>query len=49
MQNDRIVLLNCAYGLAIRFNNYVILQDLTIMTETELLGVVLFLTRLKDS
>lgn len=37
-----------AYALAIRFNYDAILHDLPIMTESELVGVINFLTRLNS-
>jgi hypothetical protein len=40
---------NRAYALAIQCNHYVILHDLSIMTECELAGVITFLIRLQDS
>lgn len=42
-------LFNRAYALAMQCNHNVILQDLPLMTELELVGVVSFLTSLKDS
>lgn len=38
-----------AYGLAMRFNNYLIINDLPMMSEIELMGVIGFLMRLQES
>lgn len=42
-------LFNRAYALAIRCNHYAIVHDLPMMTENDLMGVILFLTQLRDS
>ncbi len=42
-------LFNHAYALAIRFNHYAIVQDLPMMTESDLMGVIIFLTQLQES
>jgi hypothetical protein len=42
-------LFNRAYALAIRCNHYAIVHDLPMMTENDLMGVVLFLTQLRES
>ena len=42
-------LFNRAYVLAIRCNHYAIVNDLPMMTENDLLGVVMFLSQLRES
>jgi hypothetical protein len=42
-------LFNRAYALAIRCNHYAIVHDLPMMSESDLIGVVLFLTQLRES
>lgn len=41
-------LFNRAYALAIRCNHYAILNDLPIMTERDLMGVIMFLAQLRE-
>jgi hypothetical protein len=41
-------LFNRAYGLAIHFNYYAIVNDLSMMSESDLMGVIMFLTQLKE-
>ena len=43
------IIFNRAYALAIRFNHYAIVQDLPMMTESDLMGVIIFLTQLQES
>ena len=38
-----------AYALAIRCNHYAIVHDLPMMTENDLMGVIMFLTQLRES
>lgn len=40
-------LFNQAYGLCVKFNSHAIAHDLVYMTESELLGVIAFLTQLQ--
>lgn len=40
-------LFNQAYGLCVKFNSHAIAHDLAYMTESELLGVIAFLTQLQ--
>jgi hypothetical protein len=42
-------LYNRACSLAIRFNHYAIVHDLPMMTENDLMGVIMFLTQLRES
>jgi hypothetical protein len=42
-------LFNRAYALAIRCNHYAIVNDLPMMTENDLMGVIMFLTQLRES
>jgi hypothetical protein len=42
-------LFNRAYALAIRCNHYAIVHDLPMMTENDLMGVIMFLTQLRES
>jgi hypothetical protein len=41
---DYFQLYNRAYALAIRCNHYAIVHDLPMMTENDLMGVIMFLT-----
>jgi hypothetical protein len=41
-------LLSRAYALAIRCNHYAIVNDLPMMTENDLMGVIMFLTQLRE-
>lgn len=41
------MLLNQAYGLCIKFNSHAIAHDLVYMTESEIVGVIAFLTQLQ--
>jgi hydroxyacyl-ACP dehydratase HTD2-like protein with hotdog domain len=43
------MLFNRAYGLCVRFNSHAIAHDLAYMTESELMGVIMFLTQLQGS
>lgn len=43
------MLFNRAYGLCVKFNSYAIAHDLAYMTESELMGVIGFLTQLQGS
>lgn len=38
-----------AYGLCVKFNSHAIAHDLAYMTESELMGVIGFLTQLQGS
>lgn len=38
-----------AYTLAMRFNHYLIINDLPMMTKSELMGVIGFLMRLQET
>lgn len=42
-------LFNRAYGLCVSCNQYMILYDLPMMTESELMGVISLLLRWQDS
>ncbi len=42
-------LYNRACALAIRCNHYAIVHDLPMMTENDLMGVIMFLTQLRES
>ena len=42
-------LFNRAYALAIRCNHYAIVHDLPMMTEGDLMDVIIFLTHLQES
>lgn len=43
------MLFNRAYGLCVKFNSHAIAHDLAYMTESELAGVINFLTQLQGS
>jgi hypothetical protein len=43
------LLFNRAYGLCLKFNSHAIAHDLAYMTESELMGVIGFLTQLQGS
>lgn len=43
------MLFNRAYGLCVRFNSHAIAHDLAYMTESELMGVIGFLSQLQGS
>jgi len=43
------MLFNRAYGLCVKCNSHAIAHDLAYMTETELMGVINFLTQLQGS
>ena len=43
------MLFNLAYALCIRFNSYAIAHDLVYVTDSELVGITLFLTQLRSS
>lgn len=43
------MLINQAYALCVRFNSHAIAHDLAYMTESELVGVINFLTQLQGS
>jgi hypothetical protein len=40
-------LFDSAYGLCVKYNSHAIAHDLAYMTETELMGVISFLTQLQ--
>ena len=42
-------LFNQAYGLCVRCNSHAIAHDLVYMTESELIGIITFLTQLQGS
>ena len=42
-------LFNRAYALCVKANSHAIAHDLAYMSETELMGVIYFLSRLQDS
>ena len=42
-------LFNLAYALCIRFNSHAIAHDLAYMTESELVGIIAFLSQLQGS
>ena len=42
-------LFNRAYALCLRCNSHAIAHDLAYMTESELVGIINFLSRLQDS
>jgi hypothetical protein len=42
-------LYNRAYTLAMRLNHHLIINDLPMMTESELMGVIGFLIRLQET
>ena len=42
-------LFNRAYGLCVQLNNHAIAHDLAYMTESELAGVINFLTQLQGN
>jgi len=42
-------LFNRAYGLAVKCNHYVIVNDLPLMNENELAGVICFMLRWQES
>jgi len=43
------MLFNRAFGLCVKFNSHAIAHDLAYMTESELMGVIGFLTQLQGS
>ena len=43
------ILFNRAYGLCVKLNNHAIVHDLAYMTESELAGVINFLTHLQSN
>lgn len=43
------MLFNRAYGLCVKFNSHAIAHDLAYMTESELAGIINFLTQLQGS
>ena len=42
-------LFNRAYGLCVKCNSHAIAHDLAYMTESELIGIITFLTQLQGS
>lgn len=43
------MLFNRAYGLCVKFNSHAIAHDLAYMSESELMGVIGFLSQLQGS
>lgn len=43
------LLFNQAYALCVRFKSHAIAHDLAYMTESELIGIIAFLTQLQGS
>lgn len=44
-----VLLFNQACGLCVKFNSHAIAHDLAYMTQSELMGVISFLTNLQGS